>query len=230
MRTILIFLAFIFSLNSLFAQAECRPYLPGKEGASWEITNYSDKGKVAGKIRYKLLERTESGNEVHFKVEATTFNDKNEQTYTTTFTAKCVDSKFEFDMAFKLDGATMEKYQNMDVDIDASEFELPNMDQPAGTMLKDGNLKMAIAAGGPMNFNMTVFINNRKIEGKESITTPAGTFDCVVLSQDIDTKFILKVQASSKEWYAENIGMIRSESYNKKGKLMGYSELTLMEQ
>jgi len=34
------------------------------------------------------------------------------------------------------------------------------------------------------------------------------------------------VEGTSKEWHSENVGMVRSESYNKKGKLLGHSELT----
>jgi hypothetical protein len=40
---------------------------------------------------------------------------------------------------------------------------------------------------------------------------------------------MVKTEASSKEWYAEGVGLVKSEIYNKKGKLMGYSELTSFE-
>jgi hypothetical protein len=40
---------------------------------------------------------------------------------------------------------------------------------------------------------------------------------------------MVRMKNNSKEWYAENVGMVRSETYNKRGKLMGYSELTKME-
>ena len=67
---------------------------------------------------------------------------------------------------------------------------------------------------------------DRKVEKREDITTSAGTFNCIVISQTISTKMMVRIKASSKECYAENVGMVRSESYNKKGKLLGYSELT----
>ena len=37
---------------------------------------------------------------------------------------------------------------------------------------------------------------------------------------------IVKIEGSSTEWYSEGIGMVRSESFNAKGKLTGYSVLT----
>ena len=73
---------------------------------------------------------------------------------------------------------------------------------------------------------MTIYVTDRAVEARESLTTSAGTFDCIKITQKETTKMIVKIQATSKEWYAENIGMVRSESYNKKGKLTGYSVLT----
>ena len=230
MRSLLALFTFCFSVSASIAQVDCRPYVPTKEGTKWEITNYNSKGKATGRITYELLEKTESGNTITFTIESTTFDKKDEEVYRNTFNAKCVDGKFQFDMTVKMDGAAMQNYQNMDVELDATEFEIPTLDEPVGTTLKDGSLKVGIKAGGALNLNMTVLVTDRKIEAKEKMKTPAGEFDTVVLSQKASTKFVLKVEATSKEWYAENVGMVRSESYNKKGKLMGYSELTSLEQ
>ena len=128
-----------------------------------------------------------------------------------------------------MNGEAMEAYQEMDVDVDASDFEIPSMDVSAGTALKDGSLIVSIGEGSTTLFKMTVLITDRKVEANEERTTPAGTFQCLVLTQKISTKMMIKVEGASKEWYAEEIGMVRSESYNKKGKLQGYSELTKLE-
>ena len=39
-------------------------------------------------------------------------------------------------------------------------------------------------------------------------------------------KMGLKQSFEIKEWIAEGVGAVKSETYNKNGKLMGYSELT----
>jgi hypothetical protein len=79
---------------------------------------------------------------------------------------------------------------------------------------------------GGMKMNMTVDITNRKVNAKESITTPAGTFNCYAISSNSETKMGLKMMFEIKEWVAEGMGVIKSETYNKNGKLMGYTELT----
>ncbi len=61
----------------------------------------------------------------------------------------------------------------------------------------------------------------------ESKTVPAGTFDCIVVDQTLKMKTILEMTMTSKDWFADGIGMVRSESY-RKGKLDSYSELTML--
>jgi hypothetical protein len=36
----------------------------------------------------------------------------------------------------------------------------------------------------------------------------------------------IKITGSAKQWLAEGVGMVKQESFNKKGKLTGYTELT----
>lgn len=221
----LLFLAFlIFSINA-FSQTDCRPYIPMEKGAKWELTNYNAKGKEQGKIAYELLDKVENGNDITFKIRSTSIDDKGNTTFTNDFEAYCKNGIFEFSMAFKMDGSSMQAYQDMDMNVDASDLEIPSMNEKPGTTLPDGSLTVSIAN----MFNMTVNITDRKIEAKEKIETPAGSFYCLVLTQTVNTKMIVKIEASSKEWYAEGIGMVRSENYNKKGKLSGYSELTKLE-
>lgn len=219
----------ILTIHLGYSQTNCKPYVPTEKGTIWEITNYSAKGKASGKIVYELLDKIENGNDVTFKIKTVTYDKKEEEIYTNTFEAKCIDGKFDFDMAFKMDGGALRAYENMDVQVDASKFEIPSFNAAAGTKLDDGSLEIKVGTGDIAMFKMTILVTDRIVEAIEEISTPAGKFNCIVLSQKISTKMMIRVQGSSKEWYAENIGMVRSESYNKKGKLMGYSELTKLE-
>jgi len=227
---VLTFLSCTLFTTMLIAQADCEPYLPTEEGTSWELTHYSAKGKVSGVMQYELLEKTVDGDDMTFKVKATTFDKNEEEVYTSDFEAFCKAGEFSYDMTFMMDGAAMEAYSEMDVEVDGGEFSLPDLDAPAGTTLPDGHLDIRVGAGGGININMAIDITDRKIEGREEITTPAGTFNCVVLSQTTSTKTIMRVETSSKDWYAPGVGVVRSESYNRKGKLTGYSELTALDQ
>ncbi|MBL4560545.1 MAG: hypothetical protein JKX79_06125 [Labilibaculum sp.] len=73
---------------------------------------------------------------------------------------------------------------------------------------------------------MTTNIVNRKVEAHENITTPAGTFKCCKISEDVKSKMgFVNVQLHNVTWIVKDIGTIRRESYNKKGKLSSTSEL-----
>ncbi|MFD2312589.1 hypothetical protein ACFSKX_19395, partial [Microbulbifer halophilus] len=102
--------------------------------------------------------------------------------------------------------------------------EFPN-NLKVGQTLKDANLKMTLNMSG-IKMNMTMDMLNRTVDAKESVTTTAGTFDCFVLSYDTEMKMGMKMNFKNKEWIAKGVGVVKSENYNKKGKLMGYSELT----
>ena len=212
-------------VGTTHAQTECRPYVPSNKEATCKITNYNAKGKIQGTVRYELLDKVVSGSDVTFKIKTIAQDKKGEDVYTNQFEAVCKDGKFDFGMAFKMDGNQLQVCEDMDVQVDASKFEIPDMDALPGTILDDATLAINVDTG-IMGVKMNIEITDRKVEKREELTTPAGSFDCIVLSQTIYTKMMIKITASSKEWYSENIGMVRSESYNKKGKLMGYSELT----
>lgn len=208
---------------------DCKPYIPVSEGSTWEITNYSAKDKETGNAAYELVKKEETSSGTTFTVNFVAYDKKGEETFASKYTAFCEDGKFDFDMAFKMNGAQMEAYKDMDVEVDASKFELPSLDEKPGTALKDGSMTVKIGSGGSTMFTMTVLITERKLEAKESTTTAAGTFECVKLYQKISTKMMVKIETYSREWYAENVGLVKAESYNKSGKLTAYSELTKLE-
>ena len=226
---IITIVALALIVNVGYSQSDCNPYVPTSKGAKWEITNYSAKGKETGKVANELVDVVKSGSEIKFTIKATSFDKKGEETFSNTFEAYCKDGKFEFDMAFKMNGEALQAYEDMDINVDATEFQIPSMDTAPGTLLKDGSLVVGVGSNSTNLFKMTVLITDRKVEAKEEIKTPAGVFDCLKLSQKVSTKMIIGIEASSIEWYSEGVGMVRSESYNKKGKLNGYSELTKYE-
>ncbi len=226
MKLFKIYFIFILTIHLGYSQNDCNPYVPITKGATWEITNYTAKGKATGKIAYELIDKVENGNDITFKIKTVTYDKKGIEVYSNIFEAKCIDGEFDFDMAFKMDGNALRAYENMDVQVDASKFEIPSFDVSSGTKLDDGTLDIKVGTSSVSMFKMTVLVTDRIVEAIEEISTPAGRFNCIVLSQKVSTKMMIKVQGASKEWYAENIGLVRSESYNKKGKLMGYSVLS----
>jgi len=211
------------------AQTDCKPYIPSEEGSTWELTHYSKKDKVTGSTKYELIKKTITGDSVTFRIKAISMDEKGEEIYVNEFDAYCRGGIFEMNMSSKLNGETMSAYENMDVTVDATDFPIPTLDEPVGTILEDGTLNVEVGMNGMTTFRMLVEVTDRSVSGRETLETEAGTFDCVKISQSVKTKMIMKIEATSNEWYAEGVGIVRSESFDKKGRLSGYSVLTALD-
>ena len=218
-KIVLLICSLLISLSSV-SQSACKAYYPFEEGSKFEITNYDKKGKKEGAVNYEV---TTIENNVA-TIKTIILDNKDKEITTTEYKITCDGNSISIDFKSLMNSDMFKQYKDMEMDITGTNIELPN-DLQVGQSLKDASLNMAIDMGG-MKMNMSVNILNRKVNAKESITTPAGTFECYALSYDSEMKVGLKMTFKLKEWIAEGVGVVKSESYNKNGKLMGYSELT----
>ncbi len=226
----LIFLLTITSLP-LFAQDNCSPYLPLQEGVMYEVENYNPKDKLESKAATKVIKTEAIDGGIEAVMATEIFDDKGKSINTSTFKVKCINDAFLIDMESLLDPKTMGGYEGMDVEIDADYLVLPTS-LSEGQKLEDGKVTATIGNNGVNIMTMTIDIINRKVMGKETITTPAGTFDCYVITYDVQSTMgammPIKLNMSAKDWFAKGAGMVRSENY-RKDKLQGYSLLTKLE-
>ena len=221
MKTKIIILIALFLINfSSFAQSECKAYYPFEEGIKFEITNYDKKGKKEGMVKYHV---SKVENNVA-TIETIIFDNKDKEVTTMSYNVMCDGNKVSIDFKSLMNPEMFKQYKDMEMEFTGTNIELPNELQ-VGQRLNDANMNMAMNMGG-MTMNMSINMLNRTVDKKETITTPAGTFECFALSYDSEMKMGMKISFKIKEWLAEGVGMIRNESYNNNGKLMGYSELT----
>lgn len=204
---------------------DCESFFPTIEGVSIEYTNYNEKNKITGYSKQTVKEVKESGNGVEVTMQIETTDEKKEKPYTGEMTFKCEGDKYFIDMSNMLPAETMEAYKDMEVEMDADFLEFPS-NPVAGQTLPDGSLIMQIKSNGMTFMTMTIDVTDRKVDGFETITTAAGTFDCVKFSQTVNSKTLFNITSRSITWMTKDIGMIRTEDYNDKGKLRSVSELT----
>ena len=220
----------LVNIVSLSAQ-ECNFYFPTEEGTLLEMTNYDKKGKVAGYTSQKILEKKEVNGATIVVFEQSTRDAKGKDEVTVEMEVRCEDGKFYFDLDNYMNDMNMEEYEgnpDMDVIVDGDDIYYP-AELNAGEQLPDGSVTVKVLTNGFPIMTVTVNISNRKVVAKETITTPAGTFECHKLTQDAEVKAIMKMTTSEVTWLAEDIGIVKTEIYNKKGKLISSSELTKIE-
>jgi len=202
------------------AAQDCSKYYPFEEGTTFQITNYDKKEKPAGVIDYIVKES--SGDTALLAYEM--HDDKGELIISSEYGITCKDDGIAIDFKSLMSPGVLGQYKDMEVDISGTDMFLPNNLSP-GQQLPDAEVLMNISMT-PINMKMTVKMLNRNVEANETISTPAGTFDCVVVTYDHETKMGMKITGKAKQWFAEDVGMVKSESYSKNGKLIGSSVLT----
>lgn len=218
----------IFLLLSYISCAqECGEVLFMKMGNVLTYTEYTKKGKEKGRTVHKTVAVTQEEDHYTAIINASRQDKKNKETFSTDFKTHCLGGLFKVDMIRFFDYDKLaEQQQGFKLAIDGDVLEFP-VGSKVGDQLDDGHITLKLQNEGFTLITMTFDIKNRKIVGEENVTTPAGTFSCQKVTFDFESKFgIIKVKGSGVEWYHDNVVVIRSESYNKNGKLTGYHELT----
>jgi hypothetical protein len=221
----------VFSASFKGGDGSCSPYFPVKQGATVERKNYNDKDKQTGRSVQTIVSSTSTGSSLTLSVKGTTYDDKDKQTSETTFEAKCENGTFYLNMASNAD--PKKAPGNMTTTVTGDFMEFPSTLTP-GMDLKGGVMTINMVSNDPNmtkmgmgNMTITNTTSNRKVLRDTTITTSAGTFNCVKMSSDQTMKSPMYTGAYHViEYYAKNVGKVRSETYNDKGKLMGYSLIT----
>jgi len=222
-----IILIALISFTVIKAQDNCSSFYPMVEGATFTYKLYDKKDKVNGTSNYKVQEVTTNGSETIASLNINYQGSKKSETFEMDYNFTCTGEGIRIDFNSLMPNQMVEQYKDMDVEMDitGTDIELPN-NLSVGQELKDADINIAMNISG-MKMKVEAKTTNRKVVAQESVTTPAGTFDCMVITADILSKAMMaKVTISDKLWLAQGIGIVKQETYNKKGKLESRMELT----
>lgn len=123
----------------------------------------------------------------------------------------------------------MAAYEDADITIDFDNLSYP-ANMKVGTVLKDGYIKADIAME-IINLTFKTDIKNRKVVSSENITTEAGSFKTLKVTEEIATKIgFVTMNMKSVSWVKTNIGNVKTESYDKNNNLISTTELISIQQ
>lgn len=222
-------LLFFFALLCLptFAQDNCTALFQWlKPGVELTYTDYNRKGKETGVSTLKVteLKTVPAGTRAAMAV---SFADEEMKDYEMEYAITCAGDKLIIDMSSMLNPAMMQSFASMETEIEYDEIELP-ADLQVGQRLNDGSMTVRAAMTGAPGLGMTMTVNteNRQVVARESITTPAGTFDTYKVTYDQRVKLLGSRGYSVVEWWNTQTGLVKSELYGKNGKLQSSHVLT----
>ena len=214
--------------GTLATAQQCNPYFNLKKGGIMEMENFNAKDKKTGKVYQEVKELTTGDNSFEARMYMKNFDKKDKATNEGEYALNCNNGIITIDMQSLISPETLQAFGNMEVEVNSEDLEIP-AELVVGDQLKDGKLTLTAGGESGFNFGVTVNITNRKVEKKEQITTPAGTFECFKITYDVETKSIISARGKSAEYISEGHGVVKSESFDKNGKLTGYSILTRFE-
>jgi hypothetical protein len=222
MKTIILICAF-FCCTSVVLSQDCSKYFPMDEGTKFQITVYDKKDKVSGIMDYVVKEVSENSATMFYEMH----DEKGKMITSSEYGITCTNDGITIDFSSMMSPELLGQYEEMEVEMTGTDLLYPN-NLNVGQSLPDADVLMTVKMP-PLNMKMNMNFFNRKVEGNESITTPAGTFDCYVITYDSEAKMGIKMTSRNKLWLSEGYGMVKQETYNKKGALIGKSILTAFE-
>jgi uncharacterized protein DUF3108 len=223
--------SFIILLSTVIqfahGQSKCSKYYPLEEGTAFQYTSYNKKDKADGVTDYKITKVANSNGQTTATMELRLTDKKGKEVYSSNYNFTCTGTGIKIDYKSLFPSQMMKQYEDMglEMDITGTDIELPN-NLSVGQDLADANVAISMNMGA-MKMNIKVDMTNRKVEKKEKVTTPAGTFDCFLITETNTSKTMGAThEMQSKLWLTEGVGMIKQELYKKNGGLMSRSVLT----
>jgi hypothetical protein len=213
---------FFLTITFLIAKAQntaCETYFPQKIGSKFELTHYDKKGKVSVINRYVITKNTPiaGGLDIGFKVNSV--DAKNKEFFTGDYNAKCQNQNLYIE-AFNL-FTNIPQTTDMEVIISGDMLSYPN-NLSAGMSLPDVSVEMKakMKATGMNIMTTKTRIFNRQVIGKEMVEVPAGKFECMKITYESETKVGIMgtFKVKTTEYIAKNVGIVKSESIDEKGK------------
>jgi hypothetical protein len=197
--------SFTFSQN-------CTTYYFLQNNKTIEMTFYNKKGEANGKQVYNVTNVQASGDNVTATLNSEFFDKNGKSLNKAVNEIKCSVGVMMMDMKMNLPQA-----QAKDVTATATHvyIEYPaNMKE--GDNLKDAAMQMDIDNNG-MKQTVDMQVINRKVQGKESITTTAGSWDCYKITNTTKIKIKtmgigIPVNSDVTEWFAPGFGVVKTES------------------
>ena len=230
MKTKLIILGLLLTATPFLTKAQtCDAFFPYKKGMVIEQQTFNAKNKLTSSVKQtvKEISNTPLGLKVDLANEY--LDEKGKLAASSNMSITCKNGTISIDMRNYLDAKSKESFSGANVTIEGKPLELP-FNMAPGMTLPEGSLIMKMDMGdSPISMSLNMRIFDRKVEGIESVTTPSGTYSCYKLTQNIEMKMMFTVLAKSIEFFSKEFGLVRSESYDSKGKLTGYTVLSKIE-
>lgn len=219
MKTLLIVIAALI-FAPVTAQTNCSKYYASKPGRKLIHKVYDKRERLSMTTEYNVESATPSGIQMNFNLW-----DKRGEHITGGKLALGCDNRTTYLAPESIMTDLLSQYEDMEYTVTTTDrLAIPNHLE-IGQTLPDASASISLNAQ-ILAINFDIVLSNRKVVRREQIETPAGTFDCYVITYDNEMRGALASRNyQCTDWIAEGIGMVKQETYKENGRLMSKSLL-----
>lgn len=207
---------------------DCKGFYYLLNNAEIEMTVYDASGAATGKTIYKVNNVHNDGSGLVSDFSNTFYDKNNKQVTNGSGHFKCSGSSAAIDMKMSIPAMPNATETKIEGKSNAAFLDYP-AHMTVGQELPGGSYEMKSAVKGmEMVFRYT--ISNRKVTGRETVTTAAGSWNCYVINYDLDFQMtmmnkVVPRKFSATEWFAPGFGPVKSASFME-GKKVGGTLIT----
>lgn len=227
----LFIVAVLLCIITVAVGQDCKNYYYLLNNAEVEMTISDAQGSPAGKTLYKVTTVNKEGSDMVSDFTSTFLDKSGKEVTSGQGKFKCSGGVAFIDM--KMNMPSMPQLKDMKMEAKTTDAFLT---YPAGLAigqaLPDGRFEMESNANG-MEMQMALSVRDRKVAGKEKVTSPAGSWDCykITARMEIQMKIMgmgVPISLETTEWFAPGFGQVKTASHDKNGKLMGGTLITAL--
>ncbi|WP_420149545.1 hypothetical protein [Spirosoma sp.] len=230
MRTLIFSIVFITAVLTKSQAQDCLG-MTFKSGMNFEMSTFSAKDKPTGKITYQVKDVHKDGGSTVMDIVAQFQDEKGNQRTPYTIHYTCTGNELVADLSGMMQAMQASTMKDAEMKLKSNKLVYPGK-LSVGQKLSDGQMEAEMVSSGNTMMNMNMTMLNRQVESKAPVTTSAGTFDTYKITSDMNFEsrvMGIPIRNSMRviSYRVDNqIFDIKSETYNKNGKLMGYTLLT----
>lgn len=223
-------LSIILLLSAPLTRAQCDYFLPFRENTGMELQSFNSRDRLQGTQQVMIREVQSSSGQTVATIHTKSFDQRNRLQFEGDYTITCTGDEMIIDIQSMMNPASMEQFKDMELTFEGKHLVMPAV-MTVGQSLPEAEMQMTASSNGMTFTQMNMKILNRKVEGRENVTVPAGTFECYKIVYDTQSETrvaTVPIRANFKtvEYHAPNIGVVRSEIYDGRGRLSSYTVLS----
>src|SRR5829696_4544985 len=212
----ILFQLFFLSVTGILSAQDCSNYYYLLNDKTVEMSISNKNGKESGKMTYIISNAKKNGSTTTATISSEFVDAKGKSIAKGTNDVKCENGVMQMNMKTFIPPVQLEHIKSGTASASDVYLEYPaNMN--VGDQLKDGQFNMDYESASGLKSSIEISITERKVEGKESVTTTAGTWECYKITSN--NKIIsriagigIPIKMNVTEWYAPGFGIVKTES------------------